>query len=105
MHPLSRLNHQPHNPSSLVCLDLICFKFILLSIPGRYAECRDLGSARNDPPECLSTIPSLHVTTPSVVVGGVEFVRKTLRKTLCEYCGRTSGGMSTKVIGNVQGRL
>jgi hypothetical protein len=75
MHPLSGLNHQPHNTSSLVCLDLICFEFLLLSIPGRYAECRDLGSARNDPPECLSTIPSLHVTTPSAVVVGVEFVK------------------------------
>src|SRR5260221_6729756 len=75
MHPLSWLNHQPHNASSLVCLDLISFEFILLSIPGRYTDCWGLRCARNDAPERLSTIPSLHVPTPSVVVGGVEFIK------------------------------
>jgi hypothetical protein len=75
MHPLTRLNHQPHNASSFVCLDLPCFEFIILSFPGRYTDCRGLGSVGNNPPEGLSTIPSLHVTTPSVVVVGVEFIK------------------------------
>jgi hypothetical protein len=75
VHPLHRFNHEIHNASCLVCLDLPCFEFVLLPILERCTECRGLGSARDDAPEGLSTIPSLHITIPRSVVVGAEFVK------------------------------
>ena len=64
------------NINSFVCQDLVCFEFILFPFLVWYTDCRGFRCARNDESECLSTISSLHVTTPSVVVGGVEFVKR-----------------------------
>ena len=76
MNPLSVLHHQPHDTSSLVYFYLPCFEFLLLSILGNLANCRQLICTRNDAPEGLSMKLSLHITTPSVVVGRVEFLKK-----------------------------